>query len=59
MKVNKIIATAVVSALFAIESWTLKSVVEVKVAITALSVRVDDLSRPLPKSNPYTYGKSD
>ena len=45
MRVNKLIATVVISALMALEAWTLKAVVDLKVQIAQLAVRVDDLAQ--------------
>jgi len=43
MRVNKLIATAIISAMLALETWTLKTVVELKVQFAELSVRVSAL----------------
>ena len=45
MKLNPLIAGALISAVLALEAWTLKGIVEVKVAIAELTVRVDDLQQ--------------
>jgi hypothetical protein len=43
MKVNKLIASAVISAVLLLESWTLKEVVNLKIQVAELSVRINDL----------------
>jgi hypothetical protein len=40
MKVNSLIAGAVISAVLALEAWTLKAVVDLKVQVAELSARV-------------------
>ena len=40
MKVNKLIASAVVSAILALEAWTLTTVIDLKVQVAQISSRL-------------------
>jgi hypothetical protein len=40
MKLNNVIASGLVAAVLALEAWTLKAVVDLKVEVAALSARV-------------------
>lgn len=43
MKLHPLIAGALITALFALEGWTLETVMELKVSVAKLTVRVDTL----------------
>jgi hypothetical protein len=44
MKINNLIASALVAAIFALEAWTLKAVVDLKVEVATLSARVSAIT---------------
>jgi len=44
MKINKLIASALISAAFALEAWTLTAVIDLKVQVAELNTRVAALS---------------
>lgn len=44
MKVNKLIASAIISGLLAMQTWTLKTVVDLKVQVAELKIQVTALN---------------
>jgi len=44
MKVNQLIASAVISAMLALEAWTLHAVVDLKVQVATLAIQVSTLT---------------
>lgn len=44
MKLNNIVASALVGAVLALEAWTLKAVVDLKVEVATLSARVSAIT---------------
>jgi len=52
MKLNKLIASALISAALALEAWTLTEVINIKVQVAVLSARVSAIA-------PKTIAKND
>ncbi len=51
MKVNKLIASAVVTAILALESWTLTTVIDLKVQVAKLDARVAGFANVTPQAD--------
>ncbi len=55
MRINPILATAVLTAIFAIQGWSLLEIVSMKIQLARISehLHIDDGSGAVGSNNPY------